>query len=86
MRLGLGTSPDRVDPAIVALRRVVSESARLSEALAALDEAGGLGRAVQAAGDELPIRRTAAQIREARDGLSATLGRLAALVRDGAIG
>ena len=76
----------RLDPAVVALRRVAAESVRLREAIELLDEAGGPGRALQMGGDDLAIRRTAREIREARDGLSATLGRLAALVRAGVVG
>ena len=75
----------RLDPAVVALRRVATESVRLREAIDLLDEAGGPGRALQIAGDDLVIHQTARQLREARDGLSATLGRLAGLVRAGAI-
>ena len=69
----------RTDPAVVALRRVAAEFVRLREAIDLLDEAGGPGRAVQIAGDDLAIHQTARQLREARDGLSATLGRLASL-------
>lgn len=74
-----------LDPAVVALRRVAAESVRLREAIELLDEAGGLGRAVQVGGDDLAVRRTVREIREARDSLSATLGRRAGLVRSGAM-
>lgn len=84
MRTLLRPPSTRVDPALVALRRVATESARLRDALELLDESGGCGRAVQVAGDDAEVRRAAAQVREARDGLSALLGRLAGLARDGA--
>ena len=75
----------RLDPAVVALRRVAAESVRLTEAITALQESGGPGRAAQVAGDDLALRRTAREIREARDGLTATLVSLAGLVRAGAV-
>ncbi len=86
MRNSLRSPPARVDPAVVALRRVAAESVRLREALDLLDEAGGCGRALQVAGEDLAVRRTAGQIREARDGLTVILGRLAGLIREGAVG
>lgn len=77
--------PSRLDPALVALRRVAIESARLREAIEQLDEAGGPGRALQVGVSDADLRRAAGQIREARDGLSVTLGRLAGLARAGCL-
>ena len=75
----------RTEPAVVALRRVAAESVRLREALELLDEAGGPGRALQIGGNDLAVRRMAREMREARDGLSVTLGRVAGLVRAGVV-
>ena len=75
--------PIRVDRAVVALRRVVAESRRLREALEKLDEAGGLGRAAQVSDEVVHLGRTARDLRETRDGLTRTLGRIAGVVRAG---
>ncbi len=78
-------SPTRVDPAVVAFRNVIAQSVRLVEAIELLDEAGGPGRAVAVGDEARDLRRAVGAIRETRDGLSRTLGRLAGLVRDGAV-